>query len=144
MKSHALHSPDRGAAVLALLVTSATHVPLIREHLAEAPYVGWLFIALSVVAVALAAALLVADTPAVWALTGVVGAASVLAFVLSRTVGLPQIGDDVGNWSEPLGYPALTAEAIATLAALTTLVRSARERARVPRPAAARVTTRSR
>lgn len=144
MKRHALHSPDRGAAVLALLVTSATHVPLIREHLAEAPYVGWLFVALSVVAVALAAVLLVADTPAVWTATGVVGAASVLAFLLSRTIGLPQIGDDVGNWSEPLGYPALTAEAIVTLAALITLVRSAREHTRLTTPVTAPVTTRSR
>ncbi|WGL52319.1 hypothetical protein P5P86_00465 [Nocardioides sp. BP30] len=125
----ALHSPDRAAAVLALLVTSGTHVPLIREHLQEAPYVGWLFIALSVVAVLLAVALVVADTPAVWAMTGVVGAASVLAFLVSRTVGLPQIHDDIGNWSESLGYPAITAEAIATVAAVLTLRRAARQRA---------------
>lgn len=131
MVRHALHSPDRAAAVLALLVTSATHVPLIRMHLEEAPYVGWLFIALSVVAVLLAVVLLVADTPMAWAATGVVGAASILAFLISRTVGLPQIHDDIGNWSEPLGYPALTAEVIATVAAVVTLVRAARERASV-------------
>jgi hypothetical protein len=135
MTRRALRSEDRGAAVLALLVTSATHAPLIREHLDEAPYVGWLFLALTVVAVLLAVGLLLADTPAVWAATGVVGATSVVAFLLSRTVGLPQIGDDVGNWSEPLGYPAIAAEAIAALMAVLTLVRAARERAAVTRPA---------
>ena len=126
MKQHALHSPDRGAAILGLVVTAATHVPLVREHLEEAPYVGWLFVALSAVALVLALVLLRADTPAVWAVTGAVGLASVVAFVVSRTIGLPQIGDDVGNWSEPLGFPALAAEAVVAYSAAATLVRTRR------------------
>ena len=136
MKRHALHRQDRGAAVLALVVTSATHAPLIREHLAEAPYVGWLFATLSAVSVLLAVALLVADTRVVWAATGVLGAASVLAFLLSRTTGLPQIGDDVGNWSEPLGYPAIAAESVVVLAAYLTLRRAARRPDAVTTPSA--------
>ena len=136
MKRYALHSQDRGAAVLALVVTSATHAPLIREHLSEAPYVGWLFATLSAVSVLLAVALLVADTRVVWAATGVLGAASVLAFLLSRTTGLPQIGDDVGNWSEPLGYPAIAAESVVVLAAYLTLRRAARRPDAVTTPSA--------
>jgi hypothetical protein len=102
----------------------------------EAPYVGWLFAALSAVSVLLAVALLVADTRAVWTATGVLGVASVLAFVLSRTMGLPQIGDDVGNWSEPLGYPAIAAELVAALAACLTLRRAARRPGAVATPSA--------
>jgi hypothetical protein len=34
-----------------------------------------------------------------------------IAFLASRTIGLPQIEDDIGNWSEPLGLPAIAAEA---------------------------------
>ena len=119
--SHALRSPDRMTGATALVVTAGTHIPLIGDHLHEAPYVGWLFIVLSVAALALAFVLTIADTPAVWALSGAVCLAAVIAFVASRTVGLPQIGDDVGNWTEALSYPALVAELIVVAASVGTL-----------------------
>ena len=118
--SHVLHSPDRMTGAIALVVTAGTHIPLIGDHLREAPYVGWLFIVLSVAALALAVVLTVADTPAVWALSGAVCLAALIAFVASRTVGLPQIGDDVGNWTEALSYPALVAELIVVAASVGT------------------------
>lgn len=127
-----LRAPDRPVAALALLVTAGTHLPLVRAHLAEAPYVGWLFLALSVVAVALAALVMFADTPVVWAAAGAVCLAAVVAFVASRTVGLPQLGDDVGNWTEALAYPALTAELIVAATAFTTLRVSRRYAAPAP------------
>jgi hypothetical protein len=119
-----LGSPLRWAASVLLLVTAATHIPLVPEHLEEAPYIGVLFIALSVASVVLAVVLIVADTPAVWAATGVMTALAVVAFVVSRTVGLPQIGDDIGNWTEPLGFPALAAEALAAVVAAVALQRN--------------------
>jgi hypothetical protein len=95
----------------ALLVTAAvTHLPLIREHLEEAPYVGWLFLALSVACLALAVVVLLVDHPVVWGLAALTCLAAAIGFFLSRTVGLPQIGDDVGNWTEPLGFPAVASE----------------------------------
>ena len=102
--------PLRRVAALLLLVTAATHVPLIGEHLEEAPYVGVLFLALTVVSVVLAVAVLVADRDSVWLAAGAVCLATVLAYLASRTVGLPQLGDDVGDWTEPLSYPAVAAE----------------------------------
>ncbi|MCA1984706.1 hypothetical protein [Nocardioides nematodiphilus] len=126
MKQHALHSPDRGAAILGLVVTAGTHLPLVGEHLEEAPYVGWLFIALSAAALVLALALVIADTPLVWAVAGAVTLAAVVAFVASRTIGLPLIGDDVGNWSEPLGYPAVAAEVVVAVVSAMTLLRTRR------------------
>lgn len=45
-----------------------------------------------------------------WTLTAAVTTAAVLAYVLSRIVALPQIGDDVGNWTEPLGLLSITTE----------------------------------
>lgn len=87
-----LASPLRWVGALMLLVTAATHIPLVPEHLEEAPYVGVLFVALSVA-----------------------------AFLASRTVGLPQIRMDIGNWTEPLGFPAVAAEALAALAAVYAL-----------------------
>jgi hypothetical protein len=120
-----LRSPLRWGAAVLLLVTAGTHVPLIRDHLREAPYVGVLFIALVVVSVVLAALIVVRDAPLVWVTSAVVTTLAVVAFVASRTVGLPEIGDDVGNWTEPLGFPAVAAEVLTTLAALAVLRRHA-------------------
>jgi hypothetical protein len=103
-------SPSQWCASFLLLVAAGTHIPLIRAHLEEAPYVGWLFIALSVVCVALAVAILFVDHVGVWLLSAAVCFAAVVAFLASRTVGLPQIGDDVGNWTEPMGIPAVASE----------------------------------
>jgi hypothetical protein len=63
----------------------------------------------------------VTDTPAVWMVTAVMTLLAVLAFLASRTVGLPLIGDDIGNWTEPLGLPAVAAEFLAFLTAAAVL-----------------------
>jgi len=116
-----LGSPLRWAAAVLLLVTAATHVPLVPVHLAEAPYIGMLFIALSVASIVLAVLLLRWDSPAVWSACGSMMLLAVVAFLASRTVGLPQISDEVGNWSEPLGFPALAAEALTAVVAFVAL-----------------------
>jgi len=105
-------SPAQWCASFLLLVAAATHIPLIQDHLEEAPYVGWLFILLSVVCIALAIAIVFVDNAGVWALSGLTCFAAAVAFLASRTVGLPQIGDDVGNWTEPLGFPAVASEVL--------------------------------
>jgi hypothetical protein len=112
-----LASPLRWVAIVMLLGTAGTHVPLIPMHLEEAPYVGVLFIALSVASVVLAVLLVRWDTPLVWSASGAMTLLALVAFFASRTVGLPQIGDDIGNWTEPLGYPAVAVEALVTAAA---------------------------
>ena len=117
-----LASPLRWVAVVMLLGTAGTHVPLIPMHLEEAPYVGALFIALSVASVGLAVLLVRWDTPLVWAVSGAMTLLALVAFFASRTVGLPQIGDDIGNWTDPLGYPAVAVEALVTAAAAIVLV----------------------
>ena len=119
-----LRSPLRWWAGPLLLITAAVHVPLIPSHLEEAPYVGVLFIALAVVCIVLAALLMVRDTRAVWAVAAVVTLMAFATFLFSRTVGLPQVGDDIGNWSDPLGFPALFAESLATLVAFSVLHRT--------------------
>ena len=116
-----LASPLRWVAIVMLLGTAGTHVPLIPMHLEEAPYVGVLFIALSVASVVLAVLLIRWDTPLVWYASGAMTLLALVAFFASRTVGLPQIGDDIGNWTEPLGYPAVAVEALVTAAAAIVL-----------------------
>ncbi len=116
-----LHSRGRHLAALALLVTAGVHLYLAPEHLREAPYIGVLFIALAVASLISAALLLLKDAPAAWWAAGLVNVLAVIAYVLSRSVGLPQIGDDIGNWTEPLGLIALGAEALTVVAALLAL-----------------------
>lgn len=107
--------PERSAlrfpAAVLLLSNAAVHLPLVREHLHEAPYIGVLFIALSVTATALAVILLVGDSTPAWAATFAISVATIAAYVVSRSVGLPQMPDDIGNWLEPLGIAALVVEA---------------------------------
>jgi hypothetical protein len=105
-------SPAQWCASFLLLVAAGTHIPLIQDHLEEAPYIGWLFIALTLVCVVLAVAIVLVDNPRLWILSGAVCLAAVVGFLASRTVGLPQIGDDVGNWTEPLWIPAVVSEAL--------------------------------
>ena len=102
----------------AALVGAVAHVPVTGEHLREATYIGVLFIALEVTLVALAVLLVVADRPMVWAASVVVPVLAIAAYVASRSVGLPQIGDDVGRWTEPLGVVSVAAEAVMALLAL--------------------------
>ena len=65
--------------------------------------------------------LLKPHTRGVWvAVAGTCGAA-VAAYVWSRAVGLPQIADDVGHWTEPLGVVSIAAEAVAVACAAVTL-----------------------
>lgn len=123
----ALRSPARLPTAVVLLIVAVVHVPVTPEHLEEATYIGVLFIALSVACVALAALLLIVDSHPVWLATVTVNALAVMAYVASRSTGLPQIGDDVGNWTEPLGMAAVLAEVVSTLIAISVLLE------RVPR-----------
>ena len=100
------------AAALGSLGEAVAHVPVIEPHLVEAPYIGVGFVLLTVVGLYLAVRLVVDPDELVWSAVGVVAVLAVLGYVLSRTVGLPQIGDDVGNWTEPLGFPAAVAETL--------------------------------
>jgi hypothetical protein len=94
------------------------HVPATAPHLEEVPYLGGSFLVLEVVLVGLAVLLLAADGPLVWAAAGSTAGAALVAYAVSRTVGLPAATDDVGNWGEPLGVVAVTAEGALVLFAL--------------------------
>lgn len=105
----------RRLAAVALVVTAAIHVALVPSHLREAPYAGALFIALSVTA--LTFAVLLATSDHWWVCLGAVGlsATALLAYAASRSLGLPSLNDDVGNWLNPLGVAAALSETATAL-----------------------------
>ncbi|HEX5087433.1 MAG TPA: hypothetical protein VFV89_06460 [Nocardioides sp.] len=125
-----VRTTERWLAVLALLVTGGIHLALVPEHFEEATYAGWLFLVDGLAALALAAVLLVSDRRWVWVASGLVAGATVAAYVLSRTAGLPQLGDDVGSWTDPLSFPALAAEVTVVVVAISRLSGSASRRSR--------------
>ncbi|MFJ3222701.1 hypothetical protein ACIPJS_04960 [Streptomyces sp. NPDC086783] len=116
-----LHHPLRFPAAALLVIAGIAHIPITPEHLEEAPYIGILFIALTVVCFALALMLLGQDTALVWAAVVVVTVAAVLAYLVSRMTALPQIADDVGNWTDPLGLVSITSEFLAATLATAAL-----------------------
>jgi hypothetical protein len=88
------------------------HVLQLPEAFAEAAYLGGMFIAAIVAAVVLAAIVTRTSDRHVWAATGVLPALILLGYVLSRTSGLPDATNDVGEWSEPLGLASLVVESL--------------------------------
>jgi hypothetical protein len=65
------NSPIRWLLGAAAAVAAAAHLPVIQEHLEEAPYMGVLFVVLTGACFALALAALVHDTRAVYAASAV-------------------------------------------------------------------------
>lgn len=96
-------SPLRLIAVPAALAAAAAHLPVIAPHLSEAPYMGVLFIVFTSACILLGAALISVDAPLIYLASGITCGLGMLAYVVTRTVALPMLSDDVGNWFEPLG-----------------------------------------
>ena len=126
----------RWPTAIALLVAAAAHVPVIPEHLREAPYMGWLFVGFTVVAAITAVVVAVRGTaPAPFFAAGALCAAAIGAYALTRLIAFPELADDVGNWGEPLGVTSVASEAVVVALAA---VCASRVRPRRARPAARR------
>jgi len=100
------------------------HLLDLPGKLSETPYMFVLYVALMVSSIALAVALIRTDDTRVLAAVAVLPALVIVGYVLSRTTGLPQSNDDIGNWSEPLGMASLFVEG--SLVALASAVLVAR------------------
>lgn len=124
---HWLGDPVRSSlrlpAAVLLLLGAAAHAPLIEMHMMEAPYVGWLFLVLTIVLVELGALVALYDVGVVYLVSLLVTVLALAAYLVSRSVGMPEIHDDIGNWAEPLGLLAITAECGAAALCLVVLHR---------------------
>ncbi len=117
----AVFSRWRVVVVLATVVASVAHIPVIGPHLDEAPYMGVLFIVLTAACGVLAVAALVRDSRAVYALVILTCGLAVIGYAATRLVAFPMLSDDVGNWLEPLGVVSVVAETVAVVAAVAAL-----------------------
>ena len=92
-------SPTRARLAAAAVTAAAAHVPIVPSHLLEVRYLGGLFALFVVVNLVLAGAVLLTTNRVVPALLGATSACALLALAVSRTIGLPGMSDDVGNWT---------------------------------------------
>jgi hypothetical protein len=115
---------SRHAAALLLVTTAAIHIDLVPEHLREAPYAGILFALLAASTLLLAGLVLVRDQSTAWTVTGAISVAAIAGYALSRSVGLPSMGDDIGDSLNPLGLAAVCAETLTVLISLQRLARA--------------------
>jgi hypothetical protein len=111
----------RWGIIALLLVAALAHIPVVPDHLREAPYMGVLFILFSIAAFAVAT-VLAARPSRVWYLVAVVlSVAAVAAYVATRMIAFPELADDVGAWTEPLGLVSISAESLAALLGVAAL-----------------------
>ncbi len=116
--------------VPAILTAAAAHLPVIAPHLAEAPYIGVLFVVLTAACVGLASVAISWDPPAVYALSAVTCGLAVLAYAATRLLSFPMLAGDVGYWLEPLGVLSIAAESVVVLTAACALIAATRPRRR--------------
>lgn len=112
-----LDSRFRPVVVLAAVIAAAAHIPVIAPHLAEAPYMGALFILLTTACLVLAATLTFHDGPVVYGLSVLTCGLAVIGYAATRLVAFPMLADDVGNWLEPLGVVSILSETVVVVSA---------------------------
>jgi hypothetical protein len=105
----------RWVVIALLFVASAAHLPVIPEHLEEAPYMGVLFIAFTLAAFGVATGMAASPSRSWYLMTIGLCTAAVAAYVATRLVAFPQLADDVGAWTEPLGIVSICAESAAVV-----------------------------
>jgi len=137
-----LNAAIRNAVARTLAVVGLAGVALIHfldapGTFADAPYKGWLYVGLIVSCLGAAAALVRSNDRRAWLAALLFPLGAIVAFVVSRTVGLPQGADDIGNWTEPLGMASLFVEAMLVALSAAVLAEPSRMPARrfVPEPA---------
>jgi hypothetical protein len=107
----------RAVGAIALAAVAVIHIMDFPSTVAATPLIGYSYILLVGAALASAALLMTVPGPRVWALTDLVAAGAVVAYVLSRTTGLPTDRLDIGNWNCALGIAAVSVESLIVLLA---------------------------
>ncbi|MEZ4680273.1 MAG: hypothetical protein R2932_39245 [Caldilineaceae bacterium] len=97
-------------AIAFIVVTGLVHLIDAPDALGEAAYKGWLFYGNALAAIVAAIGIFRGERSWGWNLGALVALATIVGYVASRTVGLPQIPAEPDEWLEPLGVLSLLAE----------------------------------
>ena len=123
---HAINQAVREAAVRGTLAVGLAGVAVIHAvdgvgKWSEVRYMFWMYMALIAGALITAGAVLFTRSRAALLAAAAVAASAFAGYVLSRTSGLPNATDDIGNWTEPLGLASLVVEGCVVAVALGAL-----------------------
>jgi hypothetical protein len=102
----------RTVTIAGLMGVAVIHVLQLPDAFSETFYLGLLFVGAVVAAVLVAAALTRTSGRGVWTAAAALPALILLGYLLSRTTGLPDATNDVGEWEEPLGLTSMVAEGL--------------------------------
>jgi len=106
-------APARAVGAVALAALALIHVEDLPTTFTASRLVGGEYLALIATSIGIATALLTRRAgPRLWLSAGALAGSAMLAYVLSRTVGIPGDYGDIGNWRCTLGLAALTTEAM--------------------------------
>jgi hypothetical protein len=109
--------PLKVIAVVAILTVGVIHLWMARDAFGNARYEGVLFVANGVGALVAAVGVLRDRAGWAWLLGAVIAGGTLLAYVISRTVGLPGLPAEPDAWLEPLGVVSVIAELVFLLSA---------------------------
>jgi hypothetical protein len=122
----------RDTHVTAVLTAAALLAAVAFIHLADQGFFafhkspGYLqiaYLAVEIAAPVVALALLRRPSIAAWLLTAGCAVGPLVGFVLTRSTGLPNAREDIGNWGETLGVSSVIVEATLLLVAVVELLR---------------------
>jgi len=99
-------------AIVALLGTGLIHALEAPDAFGDATYKGLLFVANAVVALVAVVGVHRNQRVAGWGLGLLIAGGAFLAYVLSRTVGLPGLPAEPDAWLEPMGVASLACEGL--------------------------------
>jgi hypothetical protein len=116
-----LRLPLRWPLAALSAISAAAHVPVLREHFDEVPYIGIEFLVLIIACLLIATAAVAWDSAALYAAAAITCTSAVAAYVTTRVTALPGLADDVGDWLEPLGMVAIFAEIATVVVAIWAL-----------------------
>jgi hypothetical protein len=111
----------RWLVIQGLAVAALSHLPSLRERLAEAPYAGWLIGLFVVLCAALIVPLCLHDSRMTYWFTTFLSAAAVLSYFATRLLPFPQLSRELGNWAEPWDVVAVLSEIFTISTALLAL-----------------------
>lgn len=99
-----------GMGIMLILLVGLIHLLEAPEHVEVAGYVGALFLVNFVASVVAAIGIYRGARSWGWAVGAVISSFALAAYVLSRTLGLPEFGE--GTWANPVGTVAMGLEAL--------------------------------
>jgi hypothetical protein len=126
-----------GLAIAFIIVAGLIHLVTAPDEFTEATYKGLLFVANGVAAFVAAVGIYRGSKTWGWGLGLLVAGGAIIMYVVSRTLGLPNLGVD-DEWFEPIGVLSLIVEGVYVVLALRVLFQNQTSEHSEPRLTAVR------